>query len=223
MSEHYAILRQTKEKVAVNQDPKYTDMMQEIKERLYAIEDVLSGRTALSGSLAHEFCFLQFRFICECIAYACVIAHAYIKELQSPKFQKEWSADMLMKSLDKLHQDFYPKPQTITVTENRVQLDEIHVPYLTKDDLKKLNGICGDKLHRGSPEKYAYNLTPECLAVDRQTIINFGNKIFRLMESHLMSNRDKPRYILCRFRERSAPAEVWYAAADDNVATTSSV
>ena len=79
----------------MKQDPRYTDLMQEIKERLYTIEDVLSGRTALQGPLAHEFCFLQLRIICECISYACVIAHAYLKELQAPKFQKAWSADVL--------------------------------------------------------------------------------------------------------------------------------
>jgi len=205
----------------MNQDPKYTDLMQEIKERLYAIEDVLSGRTGLQGPLAHEFCFLQLRIICECTSYACVIAHAYIEEVHAPKFQKEWSADTLMKALDGLHQDFYPKPRTMTVTEKGVQLDEIDAPYLTKDDLKKLNGICGDKLHRGSPEKYTYNPTPERLAADRQTIIDFGNKIFRLMESYLMTNRDKPRYILCRFRERGMPVEVWFAAAGDDVAAAS--
>ena len=150
----------------MNQDPKYTDLMQEIKERLYAIEDVLIGRTGLQRPLAHEFCFLQLRIICECTSYACVIAHAYIEEVHAPKFQKEWSADTLMKALDGLHQDFYPKPRAMTVTEKGVQLDEIDAPYLTKDDLKKLNGICGDKLHRGSPEKYTYNPTPERLAAE---------------------------------------------------------
>ncbi len=89
----------------MKQDPMYKDLMQEIKERLYTIEDVLSGRTALQGPLAHEFCFLQLRIICECISYACVIAHAYLKELQAPKFQKAWSADVLMKKLSELHQD----------------------------------------------------------------------------------------------------------------------
>jgi hypothetical protein len=195
----------------MNQDPKYTDLMQEIKERLYSIEDVLSERTELHGPLAYEFCFLQLRIICECISYACVIAHAYIEELQAPKFQKEWSADALMKALDRLHQDFYPKPRKMTITNDGVHLDEISVPYLTRTDLKKLNGICGDKLHGGSPEKYAFNPIPERLAADRQTIIDFGNKVFRLMESHLMKHRNEARYILCRFRERGVPVEVWFA------------
>jgi hypothetical protein len=207
----------------MKQDPRYTDLMQEIKERLYTIEEVLSGRTALHGPLSHEFCFLQLRMICECISYACVIAHAYIKELQAPKFQKEWSADELMKQLGGLHQDFYPKPKTMTITKDRVQLDEIEVSYLTKANLQKLNGICGDKLHRGSPEKYAFNPTPESLAADRQTIINYANEVFRLMESHLMTNRDDPRYILCRFRERGVPVEVAFAAAGNEVAAASKV
>jgi hypothetical protein len=197
----------------MKQDPRYTDLMQEIKERLYTIEDVLSGRTALQGPLANEFCFLQLRIICECISYACVIAHAYLKELQAPKFQKAWSADVLMKQLSELHQDFSPKPKTMTITKGRVQSDEIDAPYLTKANLQKLNGICGDKFHRGSPEKYAFNPTPERLAADRQTIINYGNEVFRLMESHLMMHRDDARYILCRLRERGVPVEVAFAAA----------
>jgi hypothetical protein len=181
----------------MQQDPRYADLMQEIKERLYTIEDVLSGRTAIRGPLAHEFCFLQLRIICECISYACVIAHAYIKELQNPKFQKEWSADMLMKKL---------------VTKGNVQLSEIDTPYLTKANLQELNGICGAKLHRGSPEKYAFNPTLERLAADRQTIIDFSNKVFRLVESHLMTNRDQTRFILCQFRERGVPVTVSFAA-----------
>jgi hypothetical protein len=204
----------------MKQDPRYPDLMQEIKERLYTIEDVLSGRTALPGPLAHEFCFLQLRIICECISYACVIAHAYLKELQTPKFQKAWSADVLMKQLGGLHQDFYPKPKTMTITKGRVQLDDIDAPYLTKANLHKLNGICGDKLHRGSPEKYAFNLTKERLADDRQTIINYANEIFRLVESHLMTHRDDARYILCQFRERGALVHVVFAAVGDEVAAS---
>lgn len=197
----------------MNHDPRYTDLMQEIKERLYVIEDVLSGRAALHGQLAHEFCFLQLRFICECISYACVIAHEYINELQAPKIQKMWSADTLIKTLDALHSDFYPKPQRMTLVDGNVKLDDIDVPYLTSDDLKKLNGICGDKLHRGSSEKYTYNPTTERIAADRKTIIDFSNKVFRLMESHLMKHLSDGRYILCRFRERDVPVEVWFAAA----------
>jgi hypothetical protein len=202
----------------MNEDPRYTDLMQEIKERLYTIEDVLSGRTQLQGPLAHEFCFLQLRFICECISYACVIAHAYIEGQQISRFQKAWSADVLMKQLGRLHQDFYPKPKTMTVTKGRVQLDEINVPYLTKTDLQKLNGICGDKLHRGSPGKYTYNPMPDRLATDRRTIIDFTNKIFRLMESHLIMRRNDAPYILCRLRERGMLVEVWLAAAGHKVA-----
>jgi hypothetical protein len=197
--------------------------MQEIKERLYTIEDVLCGRTALHGPLAHEFCFLQLRIICECISYACVIAHAYLNELQAPKFQKARSADVLMKRLSGLHQDFYPKPKTMTVTKGRVQLDEIVTPYLTKDNLQKLNGICGGKLHRGSPEKYAFTPTQKRLEADRQTIIHYANKVFRLMESHLMMHRGDARYILCRFRERGMPVEVWFAAAGKEVAAANMV
>ena len=205
----------------MNQGPKYPDLMQEIKERLYVIEDVLSGRTGLQRPLAHEFCFLQLRLICECISFACVIAHEYIEELQAPKIQKMWSADTLMKVLDGLHPGFYPKPHKVTNKNGGLHLDEINVPYLTKDDLKQLNGICGDNLHRGSPEKYTYNQTPERIAEYRKTIIEFSNKVFRLMESHLMRKRDEPRYIICSFQERGAPVEVFFAGPSGDIVAAS--
>src|ERR1035437_4944899 len=129
----------------------------------------------------------------------------------------------MMKQLGGLHQDFYPKPKTMTVTKGRVQLDEIDAPYMTKANLQKLNGICGDKLHRGSPEKYAFNPTPERLATDRRTIIDSANKVFRLLESHLMKHQDDARYILCRLRERGVPVEVWLAAPGNEVAAANRV
>ena len=128
-----------------------------------------------------------------------------------------------MKQLGGLHQDFYPKPRTMTFTNRNVQLGEIDAPYLTKSSLQKLVVICGKKLHRGSPKKYAFNPTPEGLATDRQTIINYGNEVFRLMESHLMTDRDAAQYILCQFRERNSLVNVAFAAAGNEVGATTKV
>ena len=72
----------------------------------------------------------------------------------------------------------------------------------------------------GLPEKYAFNLTNERLAADRQTIVNYANEIFRLVESHLMTHRDEARYILCQFRERGELVNVVSAAAGDQVAAS---
>jgi hypothetical protein len=67
------------------------------------------------------------------------------------------------------------------------------------------------------------NPTRERLAADRQTIINYANEVFRLVESHLMTHRNEARYILCRFRERGMPVEVWFAAAGNEAAAANRV
>jgi hypothetical protein len=138
--------------------------MQESKERLYVINDVLGNRTGITGPLAHEFCLLQLRMICECIAFACVIAHAYIDDVQKPRFQRGWSAADLAKELDRLHPDFYPQPKLLSKHDGGIHLTDIEAPYLRKAELKTLYGLCGDRLHRGSPEKYTYNPTPQLLS-----------------------------------------------------------
>src|SRR5581483_11189400 len=46
------------------QDRRDAYLMQDIKQRLYWIDDVLGGRTGLHAPLAHEFCYLQPPMIC---------------------------------------------------------------------------------------------------------------------------------------------------------------
>lgn len=196
----------------MNEDPRYRDLMQEIKERIHSADYMLSHKTELTEPLVLEFCFLQLRLICECIAFACVIAHEYIQELKAPKFQKEWSADALMKALAQLHEDFFPEPKIISVVNNIVNMEDVNEPYLTKADVLKLYGLCNNKLHRGSPKKYRYVPAKGThqLEEDRQLIIEYANKTWKLLDNHWITHRDEKRCIICRLQVPDTPAEVWY-------------
>lgn len=197
----------------MNEDPRYRDLMQEIKERIHSADYMLSSKTALSEAIVLEFCFLQLRLICECIAFACVIAHEYIEEIRAPKIQKQWSADALMKALSHLHQDFFPVPKIISVENEVVNLEDVTDPYLTKADILKLYALCNDKLHRGSPKKYMYvpKKGIQQLQEDRKLIIEYANKTWKLLDNHWVSHRDESRFIICRLQKPDVPAEVWYA------------
>jgi hypothetical protein len=159
----------------------YATMMDEIKARLFAIDHAQSGKVILPKVLIREFCQLQLRMICELIALSCLIAHGEIHAGTS--LQKEWSADRIMDRLAKLHPHFYPWPIEVHEEKNGVTpFSHIREGFLTKDDLIKLNGQCGDALHRGSLK----NLLKSDMALpdDFTEIANATARIRTLLELH---------------------------------------
>jgi hypothetical protein len=113
----------------------YSRLMREAKVRLRAVDTVLSGKTGLVNAMICEFCFLQLRMLCEVIALGCLTAHG---DLQiDKKLKKSYEADRIIRRLEQLHPEFYPK----AATEDG---------GFTKEDLLKLYRRCGDVLHRGN-------------------------------------------------------------------------
>ena len=56
-----------------------------------------------------EVCFLQIRMICELLAFACLVAHEDIKAARAPKFTNESHAATILRKLEELHADFFPR------------------------------------------------------------------------------------------------------------------
>jgi hypothetical protein len=173
----------------------YRGLMEEVKIRLKAIETAAMGSTTLHGVIAREVCFLQLRMICELIALGCLVANGDIKE--AAPLAKKWSADEIINQLDQLHADFFPiavhhvlRPSKPTALE-RVTSGEI----LTKAELIKLNGICGNELHRGSLKRL---LSPKnAPTMHFRDIKDWGDKIAKLLSHHVIMTRDRKSLLSC--------------------------
>jgi hypothetical protein len=177
----------------------YADLMLEIKERVLSVGRVAEGKTTLEGPLAREFCFLQLRMACECIALACLSAHIDMTDVQTPKFQKTspYEAKTLLAALENLHPNFYPKPIEIALLpDGGSHVTEKNTDHLTKADLLKLIGLCGDQLHRDALKKYQFKPNLEKIQSDFVQIIKWANKIFRLMEAHKITLASGNEYLL---------------------------
>jgi hypothetical protein len=121
----------------------YSMLMIEAGHRFRAMDTALEGKTGLPDGAIPEFCFLQLRMLCELIALGCLTAHG---DLQIGKdLRKAWQADRIIRLLEELHPDFYPR--AATRTERGIELSEDIFP---KEELVKLYGKCGDVLHRGT-------------------------------------------------------------------------
>src|SRR5262245_58960282 len=89
----------------------YSALMLEAKHRLLAMDAALGGRTGLPHGAICEFGFLQLRMLCELIAIGCLTAHG---DLETGKLKKTYEADKIIRRLERLHSEFYPRGATRT-------------------------------------------------------------------------------------------------------------
>jgi hypothetical protein len=151
--------------------------------------------------------------LCETIAVGCLVAHGDVTHRGT---LKSWKVPEIMKALEELNADFYPRGVRFRKIETETHLDDYNVPQLSKDELIKLWEQSGSFLHRGS----AKNLISEkdkILNVDLNTVIQHGQKILNLLEQHIISSADKKVHLLVALASEDANpkgnAMLWVAAS----------
>lgn len=133
---------------------KYCDCMQEIKYRLTLIRSLLLNQISLgSEGFNVELIFLQLRKILEIIAFSSIVANKDKYEAAYKSFASHWNATYMLKDLERVNPDFYPKPVFIkNVGENgEKNLDFLKQGFITKNEFLKLYEICGRVLHATNP------------------------------------------------------------------------
>ena len=128
----------------------YTRLLDEAKVRLIGLTDAIDGKTLLPEQLIADFSYLQLRMLCELVALGCLVAHGDIAATTTSKLQKEYAADNIIKKLEQLHPNFYPRPVTVSPTETGHHIERVESGYLSRAELTSLYHHCGDHLHRGS-------------------------------------------------------------------------
>ena len=112
----------------------YSELMEEAKFRLSAMDTALGGQTGLPKGAIREYCFLQLRMLCELIALACLTAHG---DLETSKLKGAYEADRIIRRLQRLHSEFYP----IGATRVQYQVKLREDGFLTKAELRFLHQL----------------------------------------------------------------------------------
>lgn len=169
--------------------------MDEIKGRLTCIHYALSGKMdALPKPVLREFLFLQIRFICEVIALSCLCAHGDMEE--TGKLKGDWKPKNIMDGLQELNPTFYPRPMVSQrMDDGSVHFDDVKDPFLSKHELIKLHGQCGDVLHKGSFKSLS---KPKDFVEDFVDIKEYNIKIVKLLNEHLITLYDGQWQFICQ-------------------------
>jgi hypothetical protein len=188
---------------------KYAEKMKEIKLRTEVMDLFLSGqREARYVPTTVETIGLQFRKIFELIAFASLAANRQQYSAAYSDFAKHWEAAKLIKNLQRINPQFYPKP-VVEAPAGMPGVVYSHKPraqdYLTQDDLVEAHGRCGVLMHAENPfaKPIDYAFYQRSFPTWRNRIINLLNN----HEVHLLG--DKGMYVI--HMKESAHDEVsWY-------------
>lgn len=159
----------------------YVKVLEEIKRRTFVINACLEDETNLTGPPRVELAALQLRMTLELIALGSLAANKELFELQSMRFEKHWRPCEIVKDLEKLNPSFYPVPFKAKHRDCNgvIKHDAVAGEYLTKDELVKVHGICGNVLHARNP--FGKPIDYESFAQD---IAAWTGKVIRLLNSH---------------------------------------
>jgi hypothetical protein len=172
----------------------YCDLMEEIKVRVAALQVATSGRLSVHHLVAFEFCHLELRIVCELIALACLVAHGDIQATQTGRLKSAYQADLILKSLESLHPNFFPVPGTqIRDAAGRpLRVEKVESGFLTKSDLIGLYADCGRALHRGSLKNLRPNLNA---AISFKEVARATERTIRLLNHHQIALHNSTRQI----------------------------
>jgi hypothetical protein len=180
----------------------YANFMSEITERLNVLNNAINNTMPFTVMITYELCYLQLRMICECIALSCLIAHGDISDITIDEFINNYQADDIIKKLELLHSEFFPKPRMLTFTPpnetfpagNVDMTDKVSPPSLTKSELLSLYGRCGEYLHRARVRSIEQR--PPYTTANFQPIVEWNNKIVSLLDTHAIYSKNNDKYLV---------------------------
>lgn len=179
---------------------KYCNLMEEIKRRTAVINAFgAGGAAALYKATTIESVYLQFRKILELIALGSLVANKKEFAKVYGGFAKCWNAQYLLKDIERVNPDFYPRPIVeVPAKEPGVKMDwqDKKDGFLTKDEFLKLYVKCGAIMHAVNP----YGSQIDYVYYER-SIQGWLDKIIGLLNCHTIRLVNDPNLYLLHKKE----------------------
>ena len=133
----------------------YIAVMEEIKRRTKVVFALHARTINVVYRATHvESMVLQVRMITELVALASLAANKSLFEKNKKKFEKHWQPAKILKDVEKLNTNFYPRPIVEVPLKNsraKNKLVDMQTGFMTRDELIEVHGKCGNLLHAQNP------------------------------------------------------------------------
>lgn len=192
----------------------YASLMNEARIRIFAVRDALAARNQWAPRILREFCYLQYRLLCELVAIGCLIAHG---DIQNRRTLGNWKIPEILKRLEEINPEFYPRGVRIAITADDFRVDEYDVPQLSRAELKNLWEKSGNFLHKGNAIKVMKDINSEPETgpvVDVDELYFWAKKIVNLLDNHVISSADKTKHlVVALLHAETGQSSVWLAVS----------
>lgn len=164
----------------------YLKLMHEAVIRLDLVSAACNGQLNLTPPYALEYCYLQYRRICELLALGCLQLHGDLPAAKSSAASKEWNAERIMSLLHRNHAHSFPQCVTATKTTDGWSYVANSKPNAMKlSEFKALYNKCGQILHRGTIR--TIDAEQPLDKSDYDQLILWSHKIVDLLSQHFVS------------------------------------
>lgn len=180
----------------------YCGVMEEIKKRVAVVNGFLHGEcyTLYKATTVECMC-LQIRKILELIALGSLVVNKKEFSTQHKNFHKLWNGGKILKTLEKINPDFYPKPIKEKPSSNpkvRSSLKKVRDGYLTKSEFIEVYGKCGKIAHADNPYGSKTNFD-----YYEKKISEWLKKIMKLLNNHeIRLANDENMYLIHMMEKR---------------------
>jgi hypothetical protein len=170
----------------------YLHAMVEVKERMRLIRALVE--LPFEPLFIQELCYLEFRYICELIAMACLAAQGDYETQRA--FTESYKPPEIFKCLREIYPDFFPEPVERIITQepgkprhHHVERFHIHDAY-AEADVTSLWKAAGGHLHRASLKKYLRTTFSKGPKLD--SIYKHAHGLVRLLGGHMIPILETP-------------------------------
>lgn len=193
---------------------KYLTLMGEIKRRTTVTQALANGMVrVVYKATTIESIYLQYRKMLELIALGSLVANKEVFSKVYQDFAKYWNAEFLVKDIERVNPDFYPRPiiqKPSGAPGGKIEWSDRPNDYLTKDELIKLYKKCGAIMHCGNPYgsqvDYAYY---------ESMVAYWGTRIMNLLSAHYIRLVSDPNlYLVQMGSNEEAPSHCAFAPLD---------
>lgn len=181
----------------------YAGILGEARSRLEMLESLFNGVYPIPPIAVREFSFLQLRMLCELIALGCLAAHGDIAETHTKRFREEWSAEKILRGLERLHPMFFPEAMEQLPGDGAMKSRlKSASNFLTKPELVQLYNKCGEALHKGTIARLTKR--PADRNPDNSDVVQWTTKAHRLLGIHSIHLFDGSAYMISYLRSASS-------------------
>lgn len=165
---------------------RYVQCMEIIKLRIEVINKFLLTELSTGMPIPDIECIcLQFRMVFESIALSSLCAHRARYEQIKKRFNKEWDANKIIKTIESFNPNFYPVPivQILDASGKSIlRLEKKRDNFMTRNEYQKAFNRCHDFLHEQNPYDWKQPNVTELWTM----FTEWKSKIISLLDCHII-------------------------------------